>query len=230
MKRTDTASRSARSGSGQRKYDPEATRANIIAVATKEFARNGLSGARIDEIAAKTKTSKRMIYYYFEDKQGLYRRVLEAAYYRVRAGEEALHLDHLPPVEALRTLAEFTFDHHRTNPDFVRLVMIENIHHGRYLEDSELIQSLNAGAVEHIRHIYEAGAKAGVFRKGLEPLEIHWLISGLAFFNVSNRSTFSKIFSWDRNDDHGQEMLKREVVDMVLRFVLIPSEIEKRAT
>ena len=89
----------------QRRHNPEATRANIISVATQEFAENGLSGARIDEIAAKTATSKRMIYYYFGDKAGLYRHVLEAAYARVRAGEEALQLDHLDPVDALRRLA-----------------------------------------------------------------------------------------------------------------------------
>lgn len=211
----------------QRKYDPAATRANIIAVATKEFAESGLSGARIDEIAAKTKTSKRMIYYYFGDKEGLYRHVLEAAYSRVRAGEEALRLDHLPPVEALRTLVEFTFDHHHMNPDFVRLVMIENIHHGQYLRESEIIESLNAGVIAHIDRIYVAGTRAGVFREGLQPLEIHWLISGLAFFNVSNRSTFSRIFGWDRGEVNGQARLRKQVVDAVLRFVLTPAAIER---
>lgn len=223
--RNDT--RSAGTGSGQRRYDPAATRANIIAVATREFAESGLSGARIDEIAAKTKTSKRMIYYYFGDKEGLYRHVLEAAYSRVRSGEEALQLDHLSPVEALRRLVEFTFDHHRTNPDFVRLVMIENIHHGQYLMASEIIESLNAGVIAHIDRIYRAGTEEKCFRPGLQPLEIHWLISALAFFNVSNRSTFSRIFGWNRGEESGQARLRKQVVDTVLRFVLTPMAIEK---
>lgn len=209
----------------RRKQDPEGTRANIIAVATREFAENGLSGSRIDEIAAKTKTSKRMIYYYFGDKEGLYRHVLEAAYGRVRAGEEALRLDHLPPVEALRTLVEFTFDHHSRNPDFVRLVMIENIHNGSHLKASEVIGALNAGAIRHLDGIYRAGMRDGVFRDDLDPLDIHWLISAFAFFNVSNRATFGLIFDWQRLQPGGQPVLREQVVDMVLRFVLKPDRI-----
>lgn len=227
MSERNAAMKSADRGARQRRYDPAATRANIVAVATREFAESGLSGARIDEISAKTKTSKRMIYYYFGDKEGLYRHVLEAAYSRVRAGEEALRLDHLPPVEALRTLVEFTFDHHNANPDFVRLVMIENIHHGQYLKASDIIESLNAGAIVHIDRIYRAGTEIGVFRPGLQPLEIHWLISSLAFFNVSNRSTFSRIFGWKGGEKSGQARLRRQVVDTVLRFVLIPAAIER---
>ncbi|WP_321342255.1 TetR/AcrR family transcriptional regulator [Breoghania sp.] len=216
----------AKAGGRPRKYDPEATRANILAVAMEEFAENGLSGARIDEIAAKTRTSKRMIYYYFGDKQGLYRHVLEAAYQRVRLGEEALELDHLPPAEALRRLVEFTFTHHSKTPEFIRLVMIENIHHGAYLRESEVIRTLNAGVIAHIGRVYAAGCEAGVFRAGLEPIEIHWLISALAFFNVSNRATFAQIFDWDRLQEDGQGALMAQVVDIVLRFVLEPSAVQ----
>ena len=219
--------KSAGGAARQRKYDPAATRANIVAVATREFAENGLSGARIDEIAAKTKTSKRMIYYYFGDKERLYRHVLEVAYSRVRAGEAALRLDHLPPVEALRTLVGFTFDHHDANPDFVRLVMIENIHHGAYLKESDIIESLNAGAIVHIDRIYRAGTEAGVFRPGLKPLEIHWLISSLAFFNVSNRATFSRIFGWRGGKAGERARLRKQVVETVLRFVLTPAATEE---
>ena len=159
-----------------------------------EFAANGLSGARIDEIAAKTNTSKRMIYYYFGDKDGLYGRVLEEAYRQVRAGEQELELDHLPPVEALRRLAEFTFDHHSRHPDFIRIVMIENIHHGAYLEQSDLIRLLNAGAIQKLEAICRRGREAGCFRDDVTPLELHWHISAMSFFNVSNRATFSHIF------------------------------------
>ena len=105
----------------------------------REFAEHGLSGARIDVIAAKTKSSKRMIYYYFGDKEGLYLRALEAAYSKVREGEARLNLDHLKPMDALRCLVEFTFDHHNTHTDFIRLVMIENIHHGEFVDKSDVI-------------------------------------------------------------------------------------------
>jgi len=213
---------SARSESGTRMQDPEGTQRNIIDVATAEFAENGLAGARIDEIAAKTKSSKRMIYYYFGDKEGLYLRVLEAAYSKVRAIEATLHLDDLEPVEALRKLVEFTFDHHNSHEPFIRLVMIENIHHGAYLSRSKAIQGLNVTAIDTISRLYKRGVKAGVFRSGLDPIDLHWQISALCFFSVSNRATFSKIFSRDLGSKKALSRLRRQTVVMVERFARTP--------
>jgi AcrR family transcriptional regulator len=199
--------------------DPEGTKRNIIEVATREFAENGLSGARIDEIAAKTKSSKRMIYYYFGSKEGLYLRVLENAYSKVRATEATLQLEHLPPREALEKLVRFTFDHHNDNEDFIRLVMIENIHHGEYLARSTVIQELNVTAIDAIADIYRRGVEEGLFRPGLDPVELHWQISALCFFNVSNRATFSKIFKRDLASDRSLASRRQRTVEMVLRFV-----------
>lgn len=199
--------------------DPEGTKRNIIEVAYREFAENGLSGARIDEIAAKTKSSKRMIYYYFGDKEGLYLKVLETAYSRVRAEEASLDLADLPPIEALDKLVRFTFDHHNRNEDFIRLVMIENIHNGSYLARSEVIQQLNVRAIGAVADLYERGVRAGVFRPGLDPIELHWQISALCFFNVSNRATFSKIFRRDLGSRKSLAALRRQVVEMVTRYV-----------
>jgi len=201
------------------KQDPEGVRANILAVALEEFSSNGLSGARMDEIAAKTRTSKRMIYYYFGDKETLYLKALEAAYKKVRLGEEQLDLVHLKPRDALARLVEFTFDHHRNNPAFIRLVMIENIHHGRYLEQSEEIKSLNEAAIAQIELIYSKGVADGVFRAGLAPLRIHWLISAMSFFNVSNATTFSMLFGPEIQSASGQAALRGDVSEAVLRFV-----------
>ncbi|POF29690.1 AcrR family transcriptional regulator [Roseibium marinum] len=201
------------------KQDPEGVRANILAVALEEFAANGLSGARMDEIAAKTRSSKRMIYYYFGDKETLYLKALEAAYKKVRQGEEQLDLEHLGPREALTRLVEFTFEHHRNNPAFIRLVMIENIHHGRYLEQSAEIKSLNEAAISQIERVYSKGAATGVFREGLAPLRIHWLISAMSFFNVSNATTFSMLFGQELLSAAGQTALKGDVSETVLRFV-----------
>ena len=112
----------------------------ILNVATQEFAGKGLAGARIDEIAAATRTSKRMIYYYFGSKEGLYVAVLEAAYGRMRQIEADLHLNDLEPVEALKRLVEFTYDHHQSNEEFIRLVMSENVQRGEYLAQSKEYQ------------------------------------------------------------------------------------------
>lgn len=208
-----------------RKNDPARVRADILEVATREFSEKGLSGARIDEIAEKTRASKRMIYYYFRDKETLYLHALEAAYRKVRHQETELDLAHLEPVAALRRLVRFTFQHHAANPDFIRLVMIENIHHGAFLAQSDYIQSLNAGAIDALADVYERGVQADRFRAGLDPLELHWLISALSFFNVSNRQTFSQIFNWNQASDTNQEKLETHVSDMVLRYVLTEQEI-----
>ncbi|NYS62120.1 TetR/AcrR family transcriptional regulator [Vreelandella salicampi] len=203
----------------RRKNDPESVRADILAVATREFSEKGLSGARIDEIAEKTRASKRMIYYYFRDKESLYLHTLEAAYQKVRLQETELELDHLAPLEALSRLVRFTFCHHAKNPDFIRLVMIENIHHGRFLAQSELIQSLNAGVIDALADVYARGVESGCFREGLDPRELHWLISALSFFNVSNQHTFSRIFDWKQAAPENQQKLEDHVTDMVMRYV-----------
>lgn len=203
----------------RRKNDPESVQADILAVATREFSEKGLSGARIDEIAEQTRASKRMIYYYFNDKETLYLHTLEAAYKKVRLQEAELNLDHLAPLEALSRLVRFTFCHHARNPDFIRLVMIENIHHGRFLAQSELIQSLNAGVIDVLTNVYVRGVETGCFREGLDPRELHWLISALSFFNVSNQHTFSRIFDWQQAAPENQQKLEDHVTDMVLRYV-----------
>lgn len=156
--RDDTRRRKA-DGAPTRQQDPEGTRRNILEIASQEFALNGLSGARIDEIAARTRSSKRMIYYYFGDKEGLYLAALENAYRLVREGEAELDTDGLPPVEALRRLVEFTFDHHHQHESFIRMVMIENIHHADYLDRSEVIRQLNVTAIDNIASIYARGCR-----------------------------------------------------------------------
>lgn len=205
-----------------RQQDPEGTRQNIIEVASQEFALNGLSGARIDEIAAKTRASKRMIYYYFGDKEGLYLSALENAYAQVRQGEAKLDIAGLSPIEALKRLVEFTFEHHHQHEDFIRMVMIENIHHGQYLQRSNVVRDLNVTAIARIGELYARGVDEALFRPGLDPLEIHWQISALCFFNVSNRATFSQLFSRDFGAPDMLDRLKQNTVEMVMRYVTRP--------
>lgn len=209
------------------KRDPKGVRRNILRVSSKEFAEYGLSGARVNEIAALTKTSKRMIYYYYGDKEGLYRACLEAAYSHVRAGEEKLDLGGLEPDKALAELVGFTFDHHRKNPDFIRLVMIENIHKATFLKGSEIIRSVNAAAIKNLTDIIIRGQNSGVFRDELDPVELHWQISALSFFNVSNKPTFSALFDSELYSDEGQQTLRDHAVEMILLYVGHKKGIQK---
>ena len=202
-----------------RTNDPERTMAGILEVARKEFAEKGLAGGRIDEIAAATKTSKRMIYYYFGGKEGLYLAVLEEAYRRVRETEAQLQLEDLEPEQALRRLVEFTFDHHASNEDYIRLVMNENMQRAQYLATSKTIQKLNVPAIDAISKLYKRGVANGIFREGLNPLDIHASISALTFFNVSNQHTFGLIFKNAKRSAQAQKTRRESVVELIVRFV-----------
>jgi AcrR family transcriptional regulator len=199
--------------------DPEATRANILQIATEEFAEKGYSGARVDDIAARTNTSKRMIYYYFGDKEGLFVAVIERAYAGIRQIEANLKLDHLDPEQAMRTLVGFTFDYQNANEGFIRLVMVENIHRGVHLARSGNIAEVNVPAIATLRDIYARGRAAGVFRAGIDEIDLHMSISALCFFNVANRATFSRIFQRDMQSPQALARRREIVIDTILRYV-----------
>lgn len=202
-----------------RTNDPERTMVDILQVATREFAEKGLAGARIDDIAQAMRTSKRMIYYYFGSKEALYIAVLEEAYRRAREIEQGLQLQDLAPEEALRRLVGYTVDYQLANPDFIRLVMTENIHRGEFLAQSKVIHKLNVPAIDAVREVYERGLAAGVFRSGIDPVDLHMSISALSFFNTANRHTFSLIFQRDLESATAVAARRASIVEMVVRYV-----------
>ncbi|MBD9594948.1 MULTISPECIES: TetR/AcrR family transcriptional regulator [Ensifer] len=202
-----------------RKNDPERTKEDILVVATEEFSTHGLAGGRVDAIAERTRTSKRMIYYYFGGKEGLYLSVLERAYRKIRTLEEDLKLSSLAPEEALRTLISSTFDHDEANPDFVRLVSIENIHHAAHMLRSEAIRDLNVSVIETIAGILERGIAEGAFKRKADPIDVHMLISAFCFFRVSNRYTFGTIFRRDLSESATIGRHRRMIADAVISYL-----------
>jgi len=207
----------------ERQRDAERTRREILEVAIGEFARDGYSGARVDEIAARTSTTKRMIYYYFGGKQQLYIAALEQAYETARAAEQ-MDVDHLDPVAAVRTLAELTFDHHESHPDFVSLVAVENIHHGEFIAQSAAIAALNSPVVAVIARILERGYASGAFRRPAEAIDIHMMISSYCFFRMSNRHTFGAIFGVDMLDPARRDHYRQMAGDMVVSYLTAPPD------
>ncbi len=208
-------------GGGRRRRinDPQGTRRDIVEVATGEFARKGYSGARVDAIADRTRTSKRMIYYYFGGKEGLYLSVLEEAYAGIRRAEATLDLEALPPETALRTIVGFTFDYYNKHPEFVRLVMNENIMDGEHMARSKTLRKLNVTVIDALRRIVARGQKQRVFRRDIDPIELHMSISALGIFNVANRATFSTLFKRDMTSPKALAIRRNEIVEIVLRHV-----------
>lgn len=203
----------------QRSQVGEETRRDIIDAAMKEFAEKGLIGARVDDIAARTRTTKPMIYYHFGSKEKLYATVMEEAYGGVRRQEQGLHLDDLPPVSAMQRLVEVTFDHHATHPEHVRLVCVENMERARHITGRPSMVQRNAIAIETVRSLLERGEREGVFRPGINPWHLHLLMTSFCFIRVSNRYTWNAVFEmdlWDKDDIPLQRQL---IVEAVLRYV-----------
>jgi len=203
----------------ERTRDRERTRAEILDVATREFAEHGFSGARVDEIAERTRTTKRMLYYYFESKEGLYTAVLERAYTRIRAAERDLDVQHLDPVAAIRRLAELTFDHHGAHPEFIRLVSIENIHRAEHMRASGRFADLNTPALDVLGEILRRGREEGVFQRDAAPIDVHMLISSFCVFRVANRHTWATLFDYDLLDPAEHDRHRRMLGDVVVAYL-----------
>ncbi|GAA4874209.1 TetR family transcriptional regulator [Actinomycetospora straminea] len=208
-----------RQTTGEKQRDAVRTRAEILAVATEEFATRGLAGARVDEIAAKTRTTKRMLYYYFGSKQGLYLAVLEQAYRGIRALEQDVDVEHLHPTAAVRALTDLTFDHHEAHPDFIRLVSIENIHHAEHLRTSSVLPGLAEPAVEVLDRVLARGRASGLFRDDVDAVDVHMVISAFCVFRTANRHTFHAVLGRDMLDPARRDHYRRMLGDLVVEYL-----------
>jgi AcrR family transcriptional regulator len=206
----------------KRRRNSDRTKENILEVATGEFANHGYAGARVDVIAERTHTTKRMIYYYFGDKEGLYRAVLERSYGAIRALEAELDLTGRDPVEAIRALAELTFDHHEQHPDFIRLVANENLLHGEHIRKSEVLMRLGAPAADLLSTLLAEGQDRGLFRTDVDALDVHMIISSFCVFRVANRHTWQALFARDLTDPATRDHQRRILADMVVAFLEHP--------
>ena len=199
--------------------DAERTRAELLAVATEVFAQSGYSGARVDEIAERTRTTKRMIYYYFGGKEQLYMAVLENAYRGIREAEQRLQVDHVDPAVAMRRLAELTFDHHLDHQAFIRLVAIENIHRGEYITRLGSLRTLSRPATSVLDEILARGREQGVFRADVDSLDVHLVISSFCVFQVANRYTFGFLFDVDFTEVAQRAHMRRMIGDVVVGWL-----------
>jgi AcrR family transcriptional regulator len=209
----------SQSSPAERVRDAARTRGEILDVATAEFAARGYSGARVDEIAALTRTTKRMIYYHFGGKKQLYIAVLERAYGRIRTAEQRVTVDDLDPVTAVRRIAEVTFDHHEAHPDFIRLVSIENIHRAEHVRELAAQVDLGTPVVRLLDELLERGRRARTFRADADAVDVHMMISAFCCFRVANRHTFGAIFGRDLVDPARRDHYRTMCGDMVVGYL-----------
>jgi TetR/AcrR family transcriptional regulator len=197
--------------------DPAATRRKLLTAARREFAASGLAGARVDEIAARAGVNKQLVYHYFGDKDALYLAVLEWVYEEIRAQERKLNLEGLPPQQAIKRLIEASFDHLAAHPDFIVLLNDENRGGAPHVCGSRKLEAMHSPLVSLVSTILSDGVRAGVFRKGINPVHLYISIAGLSYFYFSNTPTLSAIFGKDLSSPAARRARRKHVVDLVMQ-------------
>jgi len=214
------AARAPAAPSEEKLRDADRSQATILACARDEFAEYGLGGARMDRIAERAGLNKRLIYYYFEDKERLFQAVLEQAYRDIREAERQLNLAELPPPDAVRRLVEFTWDYYLRHPEFLTLLNSANLHKARHLQGSRRARELTSPLVETLAQVLERGRREGVFRGGVDPVQLYISIAGVAYFYLSNNHTLSAIFGRDLMSPKALQERLNHVCDVILGYVL----------
>ena len=211
--------RSSRSMSMRKPKEPEANRSRILAAATAEFAARGYKGASMDAIAARTSTTRALINYYFGSKERLYLAVLERVYAEIRDAERGLALDHLPPADAIRRVVEFTYDYYVDHEYFVRLVVAENQAKGRHMKRFPSLRTVNRPIVDMLGAVIARGQVEGLFRRDIDPIDVHMAIAALGMFNVTNQYTFGTLFQREMGAKGDVPRRRGIVADVILRWL-----------
>lgn len=207
--------------SDERLRDADRSKNVILRASRDEFAEYGLGGARVDRIAQRAELNKRLIYYYFGDKEKLFQAVLEQAYQDIRAQEQQLALLALKPADAIRRLVEFTWNYYLSHPEFLTLLNSANLHRARHIAESDSVRSVNTPLIETLAEVLERGRKEGSFRGGVDPLQLYVSIAGLAYFYLSNNHTLSAIFGRNLMTQKAHNERLSHMCDVILGYVLI---------
>lgn len=201
--------------------DSERSKLAILTAAREEFSRVGLGGARVDRIAQKAMVDKKLVYYYFKDKDQLFAAVLESVYAEIRDDQLYLDLKQMPPLIALRRMVEFTWDYYNAHPEFITLLNSENLHQARHLSGSTRIRDLNSPLLLALGDILERGQKQGLFRAGIDPMQLYITIAGCSYFYLSNIHTLTAVFSRDFASAKMRTQRLAHITEVISAFVLI---------
>lgn len=203
------------------KRDSAATKERILRAGITEFGAKGY-GARTEDIAKRAKCNIRMLYHYFGGKRDLYLACLERVYSRIRNEERTLNLDQLEPIDAVRRLVEFTFDHMRNNPDFVYMAGVENTQRARFIKKIAPVANAAVDLIVTIEGILERGVRAGSLRIGIDAFQLYVSILSLSYLHLSNRYTLAATYGRDLSDSVWLDDRREHVSELILSFVKSP--------
>ncbi len=203
-----------------RPRDADRSQNDILQAATEEFASYGLGGARMERIAGRAGLNKRLIYYYFESKESLFLAVLEHAYEGIRGEEQHLNLTQTEPIEAIRRLIAFTWNYYIAHPEFLTLLNSENLHRARHLKQSAKVKTMHSPLVHTLADVLERGAKLGLFRAGVDPVQLYISIAGMSYFYLGNNHTLSTIFDRELLSTKAQVERLSHTTDLILGYLV----------
>lgn len=208
--------------------DAQKTQERILSAARAAFGEHGVDGATIEAIARAAQVNKRMVYHYFGGKEDLYLRVLEDTYAARRRHDAILDVGACDPEEGMRRLIRAAFAYCRENPDYIKLLVVENLNGARHLRRSEKIMQLHTPLLEGLGALLERGRGEGVFRAYADPIQVYLTIASLCFFYHSNNATLSTIFG--RDFMAAEAVSEREVhIEEVVLGYLRPRSVEERS-
>lgn len=197
----------------------------LLEAAEKEFAEKGFFGARVDAIAASAGINKRMIYAYFGDKEALYKQVLLHSYQKMEEIEQHLISLSLTGETLITHIVGAYFDFLSRNPDFVNILMWENLNQGKYLaqiEDSVIERK----TIQHFIHAIDEGKRAGVFRKNIDSFQVVLSLITTCFSNFSNQYTLSRLFNLDLTNQDNMEIRKIHTTEILKNYICEVTENE----
>lgn len=206
----------------KRKRDPVATKERILKAGMVEFGTKGYGGARTTLVAKRAKCNIRMIYHYFGGKQNLYIACLDRVYSRIRAEERYLNLRELEPIDAIKRLVLFTYDHMRSNPDFVHIAGVENTQRGKFVKQLPLVANAATDLIETIEEILKRGVNENIFREGIDAFQLYISILSLSYLHLSNRHTLTITYGRDVSDAIWLDERRKHVCDFTLSYVMRP--------
>jgi len=199
--------------------NPAVTRARILDAAVKGFAAKGFDGARVEAIAKDANVNINLVYHYFGNKEALFIAVMEHAYAVIRSHHKDMELRSLPPADAMRRLVSSTFRMFVDFPELIGLLGSENMHEARHIRQSDVIRDLYNPLLNFIGETLARGVSDGIFREGIDPVELFISINAEGYFYISNRHTLAFIIHQELMTEERLRQREAHIVDVILRFL-----------
>ena len=165
-----------------------ATKAKILAAAETEFAQKGLAGARVDNIARISGFNKNMIYQYYQSKENLYETVIYNEYSKLSELENVIIEKDFGYKEKIETIVREYFLFLKSNPNFVRLIMWENLNEAKYIEASGAL-NIKDLMLKMLKNTVEKGKSEKIFNKRANEKQVLLSLITGAFSYFSNMYT-----------------------------------------